>query len=158
MAGARKDGCDMSVGLGRAIPRFYYLLTPAFILLDYAVGVNIRAAALDAMPLYKNLYYGFCILCGAVVFVWPLASAVVALVESSIIILITALSVLLPLLEMVNHAADLSGDWGLIDAFDFERVTNLLMAGMIAVLAFRLNVMLLTDPDGSTGRDVIRNP
>ncbi len=74
----------MNKGLGHTIPRSYYLLTPAFILLDYAVGVNVRAAALDAMPLYKNLYYGFCILCGVVVFVWPLASAVVAKVCGAI--------------------------------------------------------------------------
>ncbi|NLZ04909.1 MAG: hypothetical protein GXY19_07035, partial [Phycisphaerae bacterium] len=47
---------DMSRRMGHGIPRYYYLLTPAFILLDYVVGINIRVAALDAMPGCKNLY------------------------------------------------------------------------------------------------------
>jgi len=135
-----------------AIPRWYYLMTPVFIVLDYAVGVNVRTAALDAMPGPKNLYYGFCILCGVVVFVRPRVSMVVAIVESSIIILITLRSLLLPFLTVVVNASDLGGDWSLIEAFDLKMAINLVIAGTIAVLAFRMNVKALT------GRDVLHNP
>jgi len=47
-----------------SIPSLYYYITPLFVLLDYGWGISVRVAVLDSMPLYKNLYYGFCILCG----------------------------------------------------------------------------------------------
>jgi len=148
----------MNMRWGYAIPRFYYVMTPGFILLDYVVGFNIRTAVLDAMPLYKNLYYGFCILCGVVVFVLPRASAVVALVESSIMVLITLTSVFLPLFEAIRQVMDLSGDWKAAEAFSIEGATNLMMSGSIAVVAFHLNLAALTARRAAAGRDGIRNP
>ena len=62
-----------------SIASLYYYATPVFILLDYFGGVNVRVAVLDAMPLYKNLYYGFCILCGVGVYALPRLTPVVAL-------------------------------------------------------------------------------
>ncbi len=61
----------MAIGAGHTIPRIYYYLTPAFISLDYFGVANIRVAVLDSMPVYKNLYYGFCVACGIVVFFLP---------------------------------------------------------------------------------------
>jgi hypothetical protein len=145
----------MNPRMGHAIPRYYYLMTPVFILLDYAVGVNIRVAALDAMPLYKNLYYGFCIVCGIVVFVWPLTSAVVALLESAIIILITIWSLFRPIIESLEQVAELSGDWKAVEVLQFEGTTNLLMAATIAVLAFRMNAAALAGRSDPTGPDAI---
>jgi hypothetical protein len=130
----------MNVQIGRAIPRLYYVMTPAFIVLDYAAGVNVRTAVLDEMPVWKNLYYGFCILCGIIVFAVPRASALVAISESVIIILLSILGVFLPVLEAVEHVADLEGDWGAAESFGIEGATNLIMAGTIAFMAFRLNV------------------
>jgi hypothetical protein len=123
-----------------AIPKFYYLLTPAFMLLDYAGGVNVRAAVLDTWPVYKNLYYGFCILCGILVFVVPRASGVVAISESLIIIVVTMVGLFLPVLEAIEHVATLEGDWGAAESFGFEHATNLGMAFTIAIVAFRLNL------------------
>lgn len=136
-----------------AIPRFYYLMTPAFIVLDYAVGFNIRTAVLNAMPLYKNLYYGFCILCGVVVFVRPRASAVVALFESSIMVLLTLTSVFLPVLTAFERFADLSGDWDLAQVISIEGAANLWMSGSIAIVAFHLSFAAL-----SARRAAPRNP
>ena len=51
----------MSIGYRNSIARLYFYITPVFILLDYFLGVNVRASALEGMPMYKNLYYGFCI-------------------------------------------------------------------------------------------------
>ncbi len=145
----------MNTQIRRTIPRFYYLMTPAFILLDYLLGVNIRAAALDAFPLYKNVYYGFCILCGIVVFVLPQASAIVALVESVIIIFITMLSVLQPLLENLEQAAELTGDWKAAEAFHFEGTMNLLMAATITVIAFRTSLADLAKRSDVTNSDMM---
>ena len=130
----------MNVQIGRAIPRLYYAMTPAFIVLDYAFSINVRTAVLDGMPLWKNLYYGFCILCGVIIFVVPRASAIVAISESVIIIFLSILGVFLPILEAVEHVADLEGDWGAAESFGLEGATNLIMAGTIAFVAFRLNV------------------
>jgi len=83
-----------------SIPRLYYFVTPAFILLDYVWGINVRVAVLDEMPLYKNLYYGLCILCGVIVFVRPRLSALVALAESSVILLLTLVGVFWPYVQI----------------------------------------------------------
>ena len=135
-----------------AIPRYYYLLTPAFMTLDYAAGVNVRTAVLDALPVYKNLYYGFCVLCGVIVFVLPRASIVVALVESTIMIAMTAARVLLPLLSAVECVEDIGGDWRMAESIGFEGVANLMMSGTIAVVAFHLNLAASAKAGGWTGR------
>ena len=132
-----------------SIPTWYYLMTPAFVVLDYAAGINIRIAALDTKPVYKALYYGFCVACGLVVFLRPRASIVVAIVESSVIILITAASLLLPML--VVTVRDIGSDWSLVEAFDLKVAVNLVIAGTIAILALRKNVKALT------GRDVLQD-
>ncbi len=144
---------DVNRRVGRAIPRLYYLITPAFILLDYVVGIDIRVAALDAMPVYKSLYYGFCVLCGVLVLVLPAASAVVAFVESTIIIFLTVPAVFRPLVENVERFADLDADWQAGHAFQLEGALNLLMAAAIAVLAFRMSLAALAKSDGPAGRD-----
>ncbi len=48
----------MSALVRYSIPRLYYLVTLAFILLDYCGGISVRVAVLDNMPVYKNLYQG----------------------------------------------------------------------------------------------------
>lgn len=119
-----------------SIPRLYYLVTPAFIALDYAVGVNVRVAVLDDLPQYKNLYYGFCILCGLAVWFLPRYSAVVALVESPVNLLITVLGMFLPYIENLQRLAELEGDWKAAETFSVEGYTNLMIASIIAVIAF----------------------
>lgn len=146
---------DMTTRVGHAIPRLYYLVTPAFILLDYLAGINIRVAALDAMPVYKNLYYGLCVLCGVVVFVLPAASAVVAFVESTIVIFLTVPAVFRPLVENVERFADLDADWQAAGAFQVEGTLNLLMAAVIAVLAFRMSLSALAGCNGPVDPDTM---
>jgi hypothetical protein len=127
-------------------------MTPAFIVLDYVGGINVRIAALDTMPSHKNFYYGFCIVCGLLAFFQPRVSMIVAIFESSIIILITLRSLLMPVLAVIGGASDISGDWSLIEAFDLELAINLVIAGTIGVVALRTNVKALT------GRDVLKRP
>jgi hypothetical protein len=124
--------------LGRySIPRLYYLATPAFILLDYFAGFNVRVAVLDDMPAYKGLYYGFCVACGAAVFLLPQSSIVVALFESTANIFITVLAIFRPYLETIRQfdnilEVDLQG----LSMFDTPQAVNLLMAGAVAAFAF----------------------
>jgi len=136
----------------RTIPQLYYLMTPAFILLDYAAGVNVRTAALDGMPLQKNLYYGFCAVCGIIVFVAPRASAVVAIFESIIILLITMLSMMRPIMENLARVADLEGDWKAAETMGFEGGTNVLIAMTIAFIAFRSGLAAVAAVSDKAGR------
>ena len=74
----------MGTDFRNSAARLYFYITPLFILLDYVLGVNVRVSALDSWPVYKNLYYGFCILCGVCMYFVPRYSAIVTLFESII--------------------------------------------------------------------------
>jgi len=131
----------------QAIPKLYYYITPLFILLDYLGGINIRAAVLDSMPMYKNLYYGFCIFCAAGIYFRPRFSAVVALFESTIMVLMTVLSVFLPYIQVLMQADDvLSENWDIMNAFSIPRIVNLVLAGTIAIFAFHGSLRELKIP------------
>ncbi len=134
----------MNESMRYSIPRLYYLVTPAFIALDYAVGVNVRVAVLDDLPQYKNLYYGFCILCGLAVWFLPQYSVVVALLESPVNLLITVLGMFLPYIENLQRVATLDGDWKAAETFSVEGYTNLMIAGIIAVIAFHQSCEILS--------------
>jgi hypothetical protein len=120
-----------------SIPRLYYLVTPAFILLDYCGGISVRVAVLDNMPVYKNLYYAFCILCGVAVYLLPQWSAVVALFESPVNLAITILGLVLPYVETIQRSDDiLTTGWSPALGLNTEYVTNLLLAAGVATFAF----------------------
>jgi hypothetical protein len=127
----------MSKFVRYSIPRLYYLVTPAFILLDYFGGISVRVAVLDGMPVYKNLYYGFCVLCGVAVYFLPEYSAVVALFESPVNLLITILGIFLPYFERIKQFDDiLNTAWSPVPDFSTQYVTNLLLAAGISTFAF----------------------
>ncbi len=120
------------------IPKLYYAITPVFILLDYIWGINVRVAVLDNFPLYKGLYYGFCIICGVLVFLVPRSSSIVALVESIIIIMLTVLGVMLPYIQILSESLDImSTDFEKINIFQPQYIINLILAGGIAYMTFQ---------------------
>ena len=144
----------MTIGAGHVIPRFYYYLTPLFILLDYFGVTNVRVAALDSMPVYKNLYYGFCIVCGIVVFFSPRCSLIVGLFESVINIIVTVVILFLPYIHFVKHADDiLTIELPFAAGVEVQCIGNILIAGMIAVISFRGCIHEL-----SMGRDGTGSP
>jgi len=96
----------MKIEVRQTIPKFYYYITPLFILLDYFGRLSVRAAVLDTTPIYKNLYYGFCIFCAVGIHIRPQLSAVVALLDSTIIVLMTVFSVFLPYIRFLAEADD----------------------------------------------------
>ncbi len=123
--------------MGNFVPKLYYAITPVFILLDYFWGINIRVAVLDNYPLYKGLYYGFCILCGVIIFIVPRSSSIVTLIESIIVIMLTVLGVLLPYIQALTQAIDiLNTDFENISIVHPQYIINLFLAGGIAFLTF----------------------
>jgi len=120
-----------------SIASLYYYATPVFILLDYFGGVSVRVAALDSMPFYKNLYYGFCILCGVSAYALPWLTPVVALLESSINFLMTVLAVFMPYFRFITETEDvLTAPLPTVAGVDTPHIVNILLAGSIAVLGF----------------------
>ena len=139
-----------------SITSLYYYLTPLFIWLDYLVGINVRVVVLDTMPLYKNLYYGFCILCGIGMFVLPRCTPLVALFESSINILMVVLAVFMPYIQTVMQSDNiLDSEWEAASAFTIPHAVNLILARTIAVIAFHGSLRALgftrthSDPDSA---------
>jgi hypothetical protein len=126
------------------IPKLYYYITPLFILLDYAWGISIRVTVLDSMPLYKNFYYGFCILCGICVYALPRFTPVVALFESSINFLMTVLAVFMPYIQFITKTDDfLTANLPTVAGFDTPHIVNILLAGIIAIFGFHGSIHML---------------
>ena len=117
------------------IPKWYYYATPLFILLDYLLGFNIRVSALDALPLHKNVYYGFCIICALCIYIFPKYSPIVALIESAINSLMIIFLLFLPYARLISQENILGEGWQAVDSFSAQRISNLVLAGAVAVFA-----------------------
>jgi len=141
----------MSTGYRNSIARWYFYITPLFILLDYILGVNVRISALDSMPLYKNLYYGFCILCGVCMYIVPRYSAVVALLESSINFMMLVLGIFLPYIRTVMALMDdvLGADFkALEESLKVQPMVNLAIVGSCVILTFRKSIETIAESFG----------
>ena len=75
--------------------RRYYLLTALFIGLDALFGLNVRVSGLAA-PQLRYLYYGFCLLCALACYCQTRLSALIAIAENSVNLLILLPAVMLP--------------------------------------------------------------
>ena len=127
----------MKTNIGNLIPKLYYAITPAFILLDYIWGINVRVAVLDNYPLYKGLYYGFCILCGIIIYLVPRSSSFVALIESAIIIMLTVMGFLISYVQTLSQAFDvMNADFETLNMLNPQYITNLFLAGGIVCVTF----------------------
>jgi len=149
----------MSIEARQTIPKFYYYITPLFILLDYLGGLSVRAAVLDSMPMYKNLYYGFCVFCAVGIYFRPGFSAVVALIESTIIVLMTVMSVFLPYVRYIMEADDvLNTNWDFSNAFSVPRIVNIVLSGTVGIIAFHGSLRMLETPEGPPHSNTYRPP
>ena len=140
----------MSIGYRNSIARWYFYITPLFILLDYFGGVNVRVSALDSWPLYKNLYYGFCILCGVCMYIVPRYSAVVALFESIINFGMIVFSIFMPYIQNMIYAEDiLNADFkAMEEAINAQSIVNLVIVGSFVVLTFQKSIQTIQESFG----------
>jgi hypothetical protein len=136
----------MSSSARNFIPKLYYAITPVFFLLDYFLHINVRVTVLDSEPLYKGLYYGFCIFCGVVVYIIPWCSSIVALVESVIIIVMTILGIFIQYARTISQTDDiLNMDFETIGLIGPEQVVNLAIVAVIASCTFSKSLSELKD-------------
>ena len=141
----------MDFDFKNSFARWYFYITPLFILLDYILGINIRVSALETMPTYKILYYGFCILCGICMYIIPRYSAVVALLESSINIMMLVLGVFLPYTQTITALMDdvLGADFtALEESLKVQPMVNLFIVGSCLILTFRKSIETIAESFG----------
>ena len=131
----------MDMDFRNSFARLYFYITPVFIVLDYFWGLNVRVAALDSMPMYKNLYYGFCVLCGVCMLIIPRYSAIVALFESIINFMMLVLSIYLPYIRTVTSLDVLSDDFKVLEnLLSVGPMTNLVIVASCIILTFRASI------------------
>ena len=141
----------MDFDFKNSFARWYFYITPLFILLDYILGINIRVSALETMPTYKNLYYGFCILCGICMYIIPRYSAIVALLESSINIMMLVLGIFLPYIRTITALMDdvLGADFtALEESLKVQPMVNLFIVGSCLILTFRKSIETIAESFG----------
>lgn len=126
-----------------SLARWYFYITPLFIVIDYLWGFNFRISALDSEPTYKYLYYGFCILCGVLIYIFPNYSAIAGLFESSINIMLLILNIYLPYIRTITELMDnaLEADFNaLYESLTIDPVINLFISVSCIVLTFRASI------------------
>jgi len=140
----------MSIGYRNSIARWYFYITPLFILLDYIWGVNVRVSALDSIPVYKNLYYGFCILCGVCMYFVPRYSAIVTLFESIINFGMIVFSIFMPYIQNMIYAEDiLNADFkAMEESINAQSIVNLVIVGSFVVLTFQKSIQTIQESFG----------
>ena len=81
-----------AAGLARLV-RGYYLATPAFLLADLLLGVDVRTPFLDALPALKWGWYAAATLVGVAAWKWPRWTPHLGLTEAGLDIVVLVLSV-----------------------------------------------------------------
>jgi hypothetical protein len=124
--------------------RRYYLLTPLFIVLDALFGLNIRVPGL-ASPELRYLYYGLCLLCALACYWRNRYSALIAMAESSVNLLILLAVVMFPIVRL----GDLAGDTAVDAGISGYTVVNFLLTGGILLSVFYSAQDELRNPPGT---------
>jgi hypothetical protein len=140
------------------IAKWYYYATPLFILLDYLLGINVRVSALDAMPLYKYAYYGFCILCGLCMYISPRYSPIIALLESAINYVLMILLLLTPYIRCLMQEDIIGEGWQNVEALTAQQIINLLIAALVAAYAFKASINKLAEDFASAKQSHLHSP
>lgn len=120
----------------------YYAATAAFLLLDFAFGVNVRVAALEDLPGLRIGYYGLLFACLGLVVWRPAWSATVGALESLttlvMLILATGVRTLVPADVLLE-----SGD----RAVTIAEVVNFMISGSIAYFSWQRSMLRLFGPE-----------
>ena len=109
----------------------YYAATAVFLLLDLALGLNVRIAFLQGSPPLRAAYYGICFACLSLILWRPGWTPLVTAFES--LVTLAALIVSFGTRAILASDAVLEGR---DTALTLPEVVNFLLAGGIAYLAW----------------------
>ncbi len=124
----------------------YYAATILFVLLDFGLGINIRAAFLEPFPSARVAYYMFCYGCLALMLWRPAWALVIGVAESLAAIIALTLSmgtrVLVATAEMLDNGREF---------VTMEEVVNYIIVGGIAYVGYIRGIQLLKSPKIAKG-------
>jgi hypothetical protein len=117
-------------------PRFlraWYLATPGFAVLDFALGLNVRVTFLDSVP-GRLAWYAFACACGLAVLRWPGREALVGLLESGVNMAWLIFAVMLQYLSAVDSA--LADDVLPSAPFTTAGIVNLIVSALVLIVSY----------------------
>lgn len=120
---------------------FYYAATIVFVLIDYALGVNLRLAFLEPYPLLRLGYYAACFACLALMLRYPRWAALIGGIES--LIALIALTFSMGLRILIPSGDILEQGTGFVT---IEEIINYLIVGSIAYLSWTRGIESLKGP------------
>lgn len=116
----------------------YYAATAVFLILDFAVGFNVRLSFLEPYPEARLAYYGICFFCLGMMVWRPAWTELIGAFESlvTLIALIFGMGMrtLVPTDRMLESAAG---------PVTIQEIINFLLAGSIAYVAWRHGISRL---------------
>lgn len=120
--------------------RYYYLVTPAFAVLDLALGVEIRISIPGDHETLEVFYYLFCFSSSFIFFGNELRAALFSLAECILNIVLLFLSVILPIVYLPETISS-----GETDAFQFgaNELIHFSVAGGVLLYDFYSNPIIL---------------
>ncbi|MGI9238682.1 MAG: hypothetical protein ACR2QZ_14890 [Woeseiaceae bacterium] len=118
----------------------YYVATVVFLLLDYAVGFNVRVAFLEPYPAPRAAYYGVCFVCLGLMLWRPAWAVLIAAFES--IVTLSALIISMGMRTILVTDRVLETGAGLVT---MPEIFNFLISGGVAYLAWVKGINQLKD-------------
>ena len=109
----------------------YYGATILFVLIDFGLGVNVRAAFLEPWPGLRLAYYAFCIACLGAMIWRPAWSTLVGTVES--LVTLVALILGVGIRVMVPSDAIFGEN---VRILTYQEIINFVLSGYIAYFAW----------------------
>ncbi|MGI9249491.1 MAG: hypothetical protein ACR2QI_10770, partial [Woeseiaceae bacterium] len=109
----------------------YYAATAVFVVLDFALGFNIRLASLETLPMARVAYYGVCFACLALMIWRPAWTVLISAFES--LVTLSALIISMGMRTLLVTDRVLESGTGYIT---MPEIYNFMISGGVAYIAW----------------------
>jgi len=109
----------------------YYAATALFVVLDFALGFNVRLSFLEPYPAARMAYYGVCFLCLVLMIRRPAWTELIGAFESLLTLVALILSMGMRAIIVSDPMLE-----GTVDLVTLPEIINFLLAGGIAYIAW----------------------
>ena len=118
----------------------YYAATALFVVLDFALGFNIRLAFLDSLPMARIAYYGVCFTCLALMLWRPAWTVLISAFESLVTLSALVIGMGMRILLLTDRM--LESGTGFVT---MPEIYNFMISGGIAYIAWVRGIKHLKD-------------
>ncbi|NOY66872.1 MAG: hypothetical protein GXP13_05635 [Gammaproteobacteria bacterium] len=115
---------------------WFYLLTPAFFILDLLFSWDVRVSFLDDYTGWKILYYIFCFSIGLLMYRLPSLEYITGIIEGGVNILLLTLSVML---QYFNTIDNIGSSDEISNPLSITSVLNYLISGTFLLMTMQLH-------------------